>query len=195
MAHLKNVQKELLLSKQIRNPIDNVYGRIKTLESINQKCRKEKYNLDPNDTEGIRREIRDIAGIRITCIYPKDIEAIRNYIDKIRGVFIQEERDYVKHPKESGYQSLHLIAIIEANTQTCGMLKVPVEIQIRTLNMQAWAQVEHRARYKRTILGEKIEPDAEPDAVLLEEKLNQAAKLASELDQLYDEILKASGEQ
>lgn len=182
MTHLKNAKSELFASQTVRNPIDNIYGRIKSLESINQKCKKEKYNLDPNDIDGIRQHIRDIAGIRITSAYRFDLERIKDYIDMIPGVFILEEKDYVKNPKPSGYQSLHLIVMIETCTLTKGVMKIPVEIQIRTLVMQSWAQVEHRARYKND----------SSTSVELEEKLRSAAQLAAQLDGLYEDILMLS---
>jgi len=184
MAHLKNVQEELLMSPTIRNPIDAIYGRIKTLDSLNKKCQDSRYNINPDDIAKIRDEVLDIAGIRITCVYPEDIPEIKGYIDRMPGVFIRQEKDYINNPKPSGYQSLHLIVLIDTSTITSGLLKIPVEIQIRTLSMQSWAQVEHRARYK----GKK------PVSAELEEKIQQAARLAAELDQLYGEILTISEE-
>lgn len=187
-AHIENIQQELLVSQTIRNPIDSVYGRIKSLESIEEKCQRPHYNVDFNNIDEIKEKILDIAGVRITCLYKDDLFIIKSYLERIPGIFIQEVKDYTKKPKDNGYQSLHLKTKIEISSITHGALKVPVEIQIRTLNMQEWAQVEHRARYKAPI-HTNIPPDPELDKLLLE-----AATLSARIDDVYIEIRKKSGE-
>jgi len=190
-SHLKNIQDELLMSSEIRNPIDSIYSRMKSLHSITKKCKKENYNLDPDDIEQIRQQMFDIAGIRITCIYRKDIQSIKGYIEKIPGVFILKVKDYVKNSKPNGYQSVHLVVSVEISTLTHGIMKVPVEIQIRTLAMQDWAQVEHRAWYKSQ--AKHLLNEGEQQA--LTQALRDAANLAEQLDALYDKILTMSGEE
>ncbi|MBR2002265.1 MAG: GTP pyrophosphokinase family protein, partial [Firmicutes bacterium] len=55
--------------------------------------------------------------------------------------------DYIKNPKPNGYRSLHLVVKIPVYFVD-GMVKMPVEIQIRTMAMNFWASLEHKLRYK-----------------------------------------------
>ncbi len=181
MAQLQNMQHELSESDAIRNPIDSFKPRIKTYESLTDKCIRR--GIDPNDIRRIRSEIRDIAGIRVLCVYRDDIDRIEEMIGKMPGLWIKETKDYVTNPKENGYQSKHLIAYVEVSSLTEGQLKVPVEIQIRTLMMQAWSQVEHRSKYKAK------NPNPETPAKLL-----KVAELLHEVDDIFVEIRLQDGE-
>lgn len=181
MAQLQNLQHELLESKTVRNPIDSIHSRIKTYESLADKCVRR--GIDINDVERVKREIRDIAGIRVICLYRDDIDRIEEMIGKMPGLWIKETKDYVTNPKENGYQSKHLIVYVEVSSLTEGQLKVPVEIQIRTLMMQAWSQVEHRSKYKAK------NPNPETPAKLL-----KVAELLHEVDDIFVEIRLQDGE-
>ena len=57
------------------------------------------------------------------------------------------KKDYIVHPKDTGYRSLHIVFIIEIYVDD-EIKKVPVEIQFRTLAMDMWACLEHELRYK-----------------------------------------------
>ena len=94
--------------------------------------------------------INDIAGIRIICPSQKDIFTVRDLITKFPGINIVKEKDYVTHPKKSGYSSYHLIVEIPVNL-LADIIYVKVEIQIRTIAMDFWANLEHKARYKPEI--------------------------------------------
>ena len=124
--------------------IDHINTRIKTPESIIQKMKKR--NLALNYKEMIEN-INDIAGLRIVCPLKKDIFSIRNLIEKLPEVNVLNEKDYVTHPKESGYSSYHLIVEVPI-TLSQNIVYVKVEIQIRTIAMDFWASLEHKMKYK-----------------------------------------------
>lgn len=124
--------------------IDHVNARIKKPESIIEKMQKK--NLKLNYREMIEN-INDIAGLRIICPLKKDIFSIRNLIKKLPGVNSIVEKDYVTHPKESGYSSYHLIAEVPVALSQ-NIVYVKVEIQIRTIAMDFWASLEHKMKYK-----------------------------------------------
>ena len=114
--------------------IDHINTRIKKPESIMQKMKKR--NLELNYHEMIEN-INDIAGVRIICPLKKDIFSIRNLVQKLPGINIITEKDYVTHPKESGYSSYHLIVEVPV-TLSQNIVYVKVEIQIRTIAMDFW---------------------------------------------------------
>lgn len=129
------------------NLISNIDTRIKTPESIIGKMNKKGYN---STYQNMINNINDIAGIRIICPSQKDIFTVRDLITKFPGINIVKEKDYVTHPKKSGYSSYHLIVEIPVNL-LADIIYVKVEIQIRTIAMDFWANLEHKARYKPEI--------------------------------------------
>lgn len=60
---------------------------------------------------------------------------------------VVEERDYLRHPKPSGYRSLHVIIKVDGSL---------VEIQVRTIALDFWANLEHQIHYKKDIEDEKL---------------------------------------
>lgn len=124
--------------------IDHMNTRIKSPESIMKKMQSKNYNFTYRD---MIENINDIAGIRIICPLKKDIFSIRNLVKKLPGVHVLKEKDYVTHPKESGYSSYHLIIEVPI-TLSQNIIYVKVEIQIRTMAMDFWASLEHKMKYK-----------------------------------------------
>lgn len=181
-AQLENLQYELKLSKTVRNPIDSIHHRIKTYSSLMDKCAANQVN--PDDADEIKEKIRDIGGIRIICLYNDDLRRIARMVGNMPGVSIDTTKDYLTNPKPNGYQSLHLIVSVQISSME-GNLRVPVEIQIRTLAMQQWAQVEHRSKYKA------MNPNPGPE---LDEDLRKAAELLKQMDELFVKIRKESGD-
>ena len=97
----------------------DVFGRQKHLYSIYDKMRSKRKSF---------YEIMDVYGFRIivddadTCY--RTLGAIHNLYKPVAGRF----KDYIAIPKANGYQSLH--------TTLFGMHGLPIEIQIRTHEME-----------------------------------------------------------
>ncbi len=124
--------------------IDHVMSRIKSPESVLKKMKKDNKKCT---YKNMIEDINDIAGIRIICPLKDDIYKIRDYIKEFNDLEVIKEKDFVKHPKESGYKSYHLIIkvpVLIGEEES----KVKVEIQIRTLAMDFWASLEHKLKYK-----------------------------------------------
>ena len=126
------------------NPIHHIESRIKTLDSIIEKIERRGY--EPT-LDNLRTYIYDIAGIRVVCKYINDIYQIVDLLSKQKDLEIMIKKDYIVHPKDTGYRSLHIVFIIEIYVDD-EIKKVPVEIQFRTLAMDMWACLEHELRYK-----------------------------------------------
>ncbi len=124
--------------------IDHINTRIKKPESIMKKLTKKECNYT---YEQMIENVNDIAGIRIICPLKKDIFSIRNIVTKLPGIKVLKEKDYVTKPKESGYSSYHLILEVPV-TLSQQQIYVKVEVQIRTLAMDFWANIEHKIKYK-----------------------------------------------
>ena len=91
--------------------------------------------------DNIYRYINDLAGIRVVCLYLDDVDRVRVFLEKLPGIRVLKIKDFIKKPKNSGYQSLHM------QVQFPNMRKV--EIQIRTMGMDYWSVMEHELQYKK----------------------------------------------
>jgi len=169
------------------NPIEHVSSRVKTAESIVAKVqRRGLVSQDgPPTLEALREHITDIAGIRVTCSFVEDVYRLFDLLTRQEDVSIRRVKDYIAAPKANGYQSLHAIVEVPVFLST-GQIRVPVEIQFRTVAMDFWASLEHKIYYK--FQGEV------PDQMLRE--LRGAAATAAALDAsmqaLHSEIHRAS---
>ena len=157
--------KKQYTSQGIKNPIEDITGRVKSPASIVEKL--ERLNMSFDDV----RDLTDIAGIRITCKYIQDVYDIYNILNSRKDIKIVLVKDYIKYPKPSGYRSLHLIAKYNAETIN-GQMPVYMEFQIRTLAMHLWASIEHSLKYKYY--------QSIPQS--LRNRLTEASKIAYDLD-------------
>lgn len=131
-------------SKFSYNPIHNIESRLKSMSSIVQKIKSKGLEVS---IDSITENITDIAGIRVICNYIDDIYRVAEMLTAQDDVTVLQMRDYIKNPKPSGYKSLHLIVEVPVFLST-GPVRMPVEIQIRTIAMDFWASLEHKLKYK-----------------------------------------------
>ena len=159
-----------------RNPIENIKGRIKSLDSILEKLKRRNF---PVTVDSMEKNLNDIAGVRVICGFPSDIYKIANAFLSQDDIKLIEKKDYIKNPKENGYRSLHLI--IETPIFLHDEKRpMRVEVQFRTMSMDWWASTEHKIRYKK---GFKI-----PAGIA--KHLLDCAEQASILDNKMDNIRK-----
>lgn len=136
--HLKKEHQE----KDLYSPIEEVTGRVKSINSILEKMQRKNISW-----EELEEKVEDIAGVRIICQFYEDIEKVAELIRNRSDMQVLEIKDYVTHMKESGYRSYHMI--ISYSTETLeGKKEIRAEIQIRTLAMNFWATIEHSLQYK-----------------------------------------------
>lgn len=130
-------------------PFDRIESRIKTLESTLEKCKRKDIDIQEIDIDTIRKNVKDVAGVRIITKYLDEIKKVVELIKKLPGINIVDEKDYVSKPKENGYRSYHLDAMVEIYTPE-GSELIPVEIQVRDKSMNLWATLEHELKYKNS---------------------------------------------
>ena len=126
------------------NPIEHVTQRIKSPDSIARKLKR--MGFEPT-IANMEKQLYDIAGIRIICSFTSDIYRIAGMIARQDDVVVLKIKDYIKHPKENGYKSYHMVVSVPIYLST-GMETARVEIQIRTIAMDFWASLEHKIYYK-----------------------------------------------
>ena len=123
--------------------------------------------------------IFDIAGIRIVCSFIDDIYMLADCLLQQDDITLIEKKDYIKKPKPNGYRSLHLIVEVPIFLQNEKKL-MKVEVQLRTIAMEFWANLEHQLRYKKDVPANIHEQTST--------KLYQCAKLSAILDDQMKEI-------
>lgn len=156
------------------NPIEHVKVRLKTADSIIEKVVRKGIE---NDFDTIRREITDIAGVRVTCSFVADVYNLFELLTEQPDVNVRIVKDYIKNPKPNGYKSLHAIVEVPVYLST-GSVMVPVEVQFRTIAMDFWASLEHKIHYKFA--------GSVPDRLV--QQLTDAADAASELDARMEQL-------
>ena len=169
--------------------IDNIEVRLKSVESLIDKCNLKGISPDDIDTG-----IRDIAGARIIVKYLDMIPIVVEKLRSLNGVVIRGYKDYLNNPKENGYKGYHLYTEVIVG----GNVPVPVEIQIRTMGQDLWASIEHELRYKPTCTEECTKCMTEEEQRIFEEtkkeeeeKRNEAFRLISEkLSQIDEEVIR-----
>lgn len=126
------------------NPIEHITSRVKSMDSIAKKMRKDGRELT---VENIVRYINDVAGIRVICSFTSDIYRIADAIAQQSDVKVLKVKDFIVNPKPSGYRSYHMIVAIPIFLSN-KVTDTKVEIQIRTIAMDFWASLEHKIYYK-----------------------------------------------
>ncbi|MCR4690092.1 MAG: GTP pyrophosphokinase family protein [Lachnospiraceae bacterium] len=135
---------------------DHVVSRIKSDESMREKCRRRGF---PETWESALVEMRDALGIRVVCSFIDDIYETRKALSEMEGVRIIEEKDYVGHAKDNGYRSYHLILEIVNPLRPDpkdGPEKLYAEVQVRTIAMDSWAALEHKMKYKKDVRNQEM---------------------------------------
>ena len=159
LEQIEGIRTELK-KKNGMDPVEHLLSRIKSEESMREKCRRKQL---PETVESATQVIRDGIGIRVVCGFIKDVFTFRDEIRNLPGIDVVEEKDYIRHAKPNGYRSLHMILHLPDGLYA--------EIQLRTISMDTWAALEHHMKYKKTLNGNT--------ALIIEELRRCANELAS----------------
>lgn len=95
--HLKKEHRE----KELYSPIEQVSGRVKSINSILEKMQRKNISW-----EELEEKVEDIAGIRIICQFSEDIEKVADIIQERQDMRVLEIKDYITHMKESRLSKL-----------------------------------------------------------------------------------------
>jgi len=124
-----NTLRYAIENEGIANP--EIYGRAKHINSIFNKMKKKNKRLE---------EIYDLLAIRIEVETLKDCYSALGVVHAMWNHIPSEFDDYIANPKPNGYQSLH--------TAIVGPQKRTIEIQIRTRQMHAYAELGVAAHWR-----------------------------------------------
>lgn len=126
-------------------------------------------------------EVHDIVGLRIVCNLTPDVTRVADVLAD--NFIVSEVRDKSREVREAGrigYAGLHFIGHVRDDlgddlpAALAGGAGLTVEVQIRTILQDAWAQFEHGVRYK-------------PRSGVVTAEMDRSLTLASGLLELADE--------
>lgn len=171
--NIKGAIESLLVEKETE--IASVDYRVKKLEQFLKKIDRKKYT-DPFE------QMTDICGIRIICYLKKDIKIIEKIIEKEFEIVEKNEKLSSLPLQKFGYRSNHLVIKIKNDWVKTpnyrGLENLKVELQIRTILMHAWAEIEHKLAYKK----------AEHVPRELRRKFSRVSAILEEADEQFQEI-------
>ena len=154
--------------------INHIASRIKTPESIINKMKKKKLEIN---YQNLIENINDITGIRVICTFKDDVERVIKLIRRMQTAEVLNEKDYIKNPKKSGYSAYHIIVELPMKYEEQDIY-VKAEIQICTMAMNFWSTAEHKIKYKTE--GKLSKSDSK--------KLERYAKIINKLDEKIKEM-------
>jgi putative GTP pyrophosphokinase len=162
-------------------PYLDVLFRVKDANSAYEKISRKEYEHPFEDIE-------DWSGLRIICYYPDDVAEICSILEKEFDVQTQEDTATRLAPHEFGYRSTHLILTVKdawmSTPNYRGLGNFKAEVQVRTILMHAWAEIEHKLQYKST---EQV-----PEQ--FQRKLYRLSAKFEEADEQFDELRKGIAE-
>ena len=130
-----------------------VSSRAKKADSLREKI--EKRNLEKNyeSLEQIKNDICDLSGVRIALYFPNEREDVDRIIrEKFNVVNCKNfpENSGKKRPKlkRSEYWANHYRVCIKDNDYSSRFKNTLVEIQVASVLMHSWAEIEHDLVYK-----------------------------------------------
>ncbi len=133
-----------------------VSHRAKGVDSLQRKLRKrdaeeafERYK----SVSDIYKDIVDLAGVRVALYFPGDIDVVTNIIDGLFLVnhskhfptYTPQSEQGVYEKRFNGYHAKHFRVKLEDGSRYANSL---VEIQVASVLMHAWSEVEHDLVYK-----------------------------------------------
>lgn len=158
-----------------------IESRVKSLDSISQKC--ERGGITPA-TLG---EIGDIAGLRIVLLFKRDQEKVCEIIRKFFDVLEVEDTANRLAADQFGYGSIHFQVRPKAEWLVLPTLSelqgLQAEIQVRTASQHIWAEASHALQYKREIHVPKP----------LRRAINRVAVLLETVDLEFERVLSERG--
>ncbi|WP_170515098.1 GTP pyrophosphokinase [Ruegeria atlantica] len=127
-----------------------ILSRTKDLDSAVSKFERKKYDSP-------FQQMTDIVGFRVVLYLEHEIELFEK---TLREYFKVDEKNSVDRRKPTdvqkvGYRSLHLICTLGEERRNLPEYQdacdIPFEIQVRTALEQAWAEIEHKQKYKSKV--------------------------------------------
>jgi len=193
---MDSLQQELedALSERDLARLRSISGRVKSKRRTWRKVNQPRYRQAIPTVEDIPAVIDDLVGLRLTCTNLRDIEMVQVALENLPpsvgkrrpiGLDPKSERDYVEHPKESGYRGWHVNLAVQHDSTP-----VTCELQVRTLLQDSWGELTHEDTYSKAgELPPLVEVLSARMADLLATLDDIAEDLRNELDRIDEAVV------
>ena len=149
-SYKKSIEIAVALLKQeldkTQVEVSAINSRVKTFESFFEKVGRKKYKAPFENME-------DIAGIRIICYFPSELEVIENRIKESFNLVHSIDKSNPIDVDKFGYRSLHYVVCLKQesilNNSEKQLAENKIEIQLRTQLMHVWASIQGKLEYKK----------------------------------------------
>jgi putative GTP pyrophosphokinase len=170
---------EELLEKQHLHA--TVKLRVKTLESLS-----EKRSFLSRTSGDANPEIKDLLGLRIVVPFQEEVEQAVELLREHFSTGQIERKSEQLTFREFAYDSVHVEIPLETDLELPGCCKPVIEVQVRTILQDAWAEVEHELIYKNHFRF--------PNSESIRKKLAAVNASLSLADMIFQEIRDAQKE-
>ncbi len=133
--------------------------RVKKIDSLTDKVETRAKDRTYNSIKEIYNDIIDLAGVRISLYFPGDWDKVNAFIcsnfniDQIKD-FPEDDNKRMPYQKRFlGYSARHYRLYLKPETLKPGELHLAdkvIELQMGSVLMHAWAEIEHDLIYKST---------------------------------------------
>jgi putative GTP pyrophosphokinase len=140
-----------LRSEQIK--YHSIPTRIKSFDSFAAKAKRKTSEQKGAKVDPFA-EISDIVGLRVVCLFLSDIGRVGEVIKKHFDILAEDNKIDGADVSSFGYMSVHFVANLKSSysgPRYDGLVGLPLEIQVRTIAMDAWATISHYLSYKSAI--------------------------------------------
>lgn len=118
-------------------------SRIKTFESLS-----EKLSFLSHEEPGVKPIVKDLIGVRIVVPFQEGVEQVINCMRRHFEIEEIERKSEKLSYREFAYDSVHVEIALPRGMGLPECCKAVVEVQVRTILQDAWAEVEHELIYK-----------------------------------------------
>lgn len=130
-----------------------VSNRAKRPDRLKEKITKRNEDKKYDTVEEVFTDIIDLAGVRVSLYFPTEREIIDEVINEIFTVIktkvFPSEKHMPKHEKRfSGYWATHYHVKLKDEKSITRYTDTIAEIQVASVLMHAWSEVEHDLVYK-----------------------------------------------
>ena len=131
-------------------------SRVKSPQRSFAKLSGERYRARFTAYEQVPEILDDLIGVRLICNNLSDINTFQEIIGELpledgssNSITVEpsSQRDYFAEPKPSGYRAFHVNFVVPV-PQARDMIRLRVEVQVRTLLQDGWGELTHEDTYK-----------------------------------------------
>jgi putative GTP pyrophosphokinase len=131
--------------------VHSITHRAKTLESVARKIASRVEGETESEPAEQLDSVHDIAGLRVVCLFRDDIDALVATITHALGNCVVDDKLVDFDTSATGYQSVHIVGTLPpsfAGSRYDGIKDLFFEIQVRTIAMDAWANISRHLNYR-----------------------------------------------